>query len=60
MKLAIKQAEYDNFHEMLVYINTINRPTKPNKVIDFIKLLQNIHKAILVYNNFLLYIANLD
>lgn len=36
---------------MLAFISTIDRPRWPTRVVDSKELLENICKAILVYNN---------
>lgn len=50
MKRIIEQAGYNNFYKVLAYISTIDRPGQLTRVVDGIKLLKNICKAMLVYN----------
>ena len=60
IKCAIEEAGCNDFHKMLACISTIDRPGQPTKVIDGTKLLGNICKAMLVYNNLQAHVAILD
>ena len=60
IKRAIERARCDDFHEMLAYMSTIDRPGQPTRVINGTELSGNIHKAMLVHNDLQPHIAVLD
>lgn len=45
---------------MLAYMSIINKLRQLTNIVDGIKLLKNIHKAMLVHNNLQLYVVVLD
>ena len=60
IKCAIGQARCNDFHKVLACLSTIDRPRQSTRVVDGIKLLENIRKAMLVHNNLQPYIVILD
>lgn len=61
MKRAIERVECNDFHKVLININTINRLRQFIKIVNNSKLLaENIRKAMLVYNNLQPHIIILD
>lgn len=51
IKLVIKQAKYNDFHKLLIYINIIIGQKWTTRIITDIKPLKNIYKVMLIYNN---------